>query len=489
MIKKLDSVVFKSFIVPLIFTFLISEFIFVMQFLWKYIDDLVGKGLEFSLVMQLLGLFSFKVLVLALPLAILLSSTMIMGGFGENNELVAANSSGISTIRTIRSLIIFVTFLSIGAYFFSNKVLPYTNLKFMTLLMDIRKHKPALDIKEGVFYKGMNGYTMKIGKKSPNNSTIYDIILYDHTSGYGNDNIIMAEKGEMTLSADQRFMIFELYNGKQYQDTQKRNKEYGKAYEQNAIEFKYFRKVFDLKEFKLNRSDGSLFKGYYEMLDSKQLRAERDTVMHEINGFKSAVNDYNRNYIVYSKPAIESAKAFIPEDTADTYREKRKTSATNQLDSIILHAGVGNDLIQSAIDNLSMISNYTEMQISNIESQKQFLQKLSVELNKKYMLSFICMIFLLIGCSMGSIVRKGGLGIPIIISTSFYMIFHVLNMIGDKLAYGEVVPAGVGAWLPTIILFPIAMWLTYVSNNDSNMFREGNFTRWLQIFQKKTSKT
>lgn len=471
-IKKIDGIVFKAFIGPLIFTFLISEFIFLMQFLWKYIDDLVGKGLEFHLILQLLMLFSFKVLPLALPLSILLASAMTMGNFGENNEIVAAKASGVSTLRVMGSLVFFVTLLSIGAYFFSNKVLPYTNLKFMTLLMDIRKHKPALDIKEGVFYKGISGYTMKIGKKSPNNTSIYDVIMYDHSSGYGNDNIIMADKGEMDLSADQRYMIFELFDGRQYNDTRKRGKDFEKMYEQNVVEFQYFRKIFDLKEFKLNRGDGTLFKGYHEMLDSKQLRVEIDSIKREIEEVPSAISSYNRNYIVFSK---------IFQDTTPAIKDIKSAPDSIGYTEIISGAGPNMEVLQGAISSLQSMSSYVEMQLNDLNLKNYHLQKFKVELHKKFMLSFACIIFLLIGGSMGAIVRKGGLGMPIIIAASFYMIFHILNMIGDKLAYNAVVSPGIGAWLPTIVLFPIALWLTYEATNDSSVLKKETYIKWIRM--------
>lgn len=476
-IKKIDGIVFKAFIGPLIFTFIISEFVFLMQFLWKYIDDLVGKGLEFDLILQLLMLFSFKVLPLALPLSILLASAMTMGNFGENNEIVAAKASGISTLRFMGSLIFFVSILAVGAYFFSNKVLPYTNLKFMTLLMDIRKHKPALDIKEGVFYKGINGYTMKIGKKSPNNTSIYDVIMYDHSTGYGNDLIIMADKGEMNLSADQRYMIFELFDGRQYQETRKRTKDYQKAYEQNVVEFKYFRKIFDLKEFKLNRGDGSLFKGYHEMLDSKQLRFEIDSIQKDIDKVPSIIRDYYGNYFIFSQKKI---------DTLPEISNINLVPDTIGYENVVGLDGPDKEVIHGALNNLQSILSYISMQKSDIEMKKYHKQKFEVELHKKFMLSFTCIILLLIGSSMGAIVRKGGLGMPIIISASFYMIFHILNMIGDKLAYSAVVSPGLGAWLPTVVLFPIAIWLSYKATNDSSMMKKETYQKIFKIiFPKK----
>lgn len=474
-IKKIDKIVFKSFIGPLIFTFFISVFIFLMQFLWKYIDDLVGKGLEFKLVLQLLMLFSFKVIPLALPLAILLSSTMTMGKYGENNELIACKASGISTLRVMRSLIVFVTFLSVGAFFFSNKVLPYTNLKFMTLLMDIRRHKPALDIKEGTFYRGISNFTMKIGKKSPNNTSIYDIIVYNHSSGYGNDNIIMADRGEMALSADEKYLVFELFDGRQYQDSRKRGKNNERLYEQNIVEFKYYRKVFDLKEFRLNRSSGDLFKGYHEMLDFGQLRTEIDSMNKEIQLTANYIDDYNRNYIIYSKKRDNATQPSV---------EKDSVIQALSVSSAINDNGVTHKEIQSAISNINSMQSYIDMQLSNISNTQQSIFKFKVELNKKFMLSFICIIFLLIGGSMGAIVRKGGLGVPILISTCFYMLFHVLNMTGDKLAYNEVTSPFIGSWLPILALLPIAIWLTHQATTDSKIVRVETYDNLLKKIKK-----
>ena len=477
-IKKIDGIVFKAFIGPLLFTFAISEFIFLMQFLWKYIDDLVGKGLEFNIILQLLGLFSFKVIPMALPLAILLSSTMTMGNFGENNELVAAKASGISTLRVMGSLIAFVMLLSIGAYYFSNQILPSTNLKFMSLLTDIRRHKPALDIREGVFYKGISGYTLKIDKKSPNNTSIYDIILYDHSSGFGNDNVIMADKGEMALSADQRYMIFELFNGRQYQETRKRGKNFEKLYEQNIIEFKYYRKIFDLKEFKMNRAGNNLYKGYFELLNSEQLRHEIDSMQKDVVKIPASMNEYNRNFVLYSK-VYEKEKVQETPISIDSLAKD-----TVKIDSILYGNQLTEIIVNSALNNVSSMQSYVDMQKSDNEMRLQYIQKFKVELNKKFMLSFACIILLLIGGSMGAIVRKGGLGMPILISTCFYMLFHVLNMIGDKLAYNMVVAPGIGAWLPSIVLFPIAIWLTFEATMDSNTLKKESYVKILDTIKK-----
>jgi lipopolysaccharide export system permease protein len=431
-----------------------------MQFLWKYIDDLVGKGLEFNLILKLLVLFSFKVVPLALPLSILLSAAMVMGNLGENNELVAYKASGVSTLRVMGSLVLFVSFLGIGAYFFSNNVLPSTNIKFISLLFDIRKHKPALDIKEGIFYRGITGYTFKIAKKSPDNSTIYGIIVYDHTSGYGNDQMIMAEKGKMELSADARYLILNLYDGRQYQDLKRRSSFDKPLNEQTIIEFDSFRKVFDLSEFKLMRTEQGLFKGHQEMLNAKQLLAEVDTVQKQIDDQYISMGQFTGSYISLGRSNPIEIDSTLKLEILDSAAFKNQLSSKPDLMAV-----------QGAILNAESMRSYSEMMVSDKQNKLLNINRFMMEWHKKFTLSFACIILLLIGGSMGAIVRKGGLGMPIVISVVFYMIFHILNITGEKLSAESVVPVYIGMWLPTIVLLPIAILVTYKATTDSVIFK------------------
>jgi lipopolysaccharide export system permease protein len=458
MLKKLDKTVFLSFIGPVMYTFFISEFIFLMQFLWKYIDDLVGKGLEFKLILQLLVLFSFKVVPMALPLAILLASAMVMGNMGENNELVACKSSGISTIRVMGVLIVFVGSLSIGAYFFSNHVLPYTNMKFITLLYDIRKHKPALDIKEGIFYRGITGFTFKINRKSPDNKTIYDIIIYDHTSGKGNDHVIMAEKGEMELSADNQYLILKLFNGRQYHEMRRRSSYQKDLNEMTMVDFDLYRKVFDLNEFKMSRSEQSLFKGHHEMLNAAQLMGEADTVRQQIRNTGEIVGQFNATYFSFARDTSGTGAG------ADIVTDKLVDSLGFKT---LFSSGPDQSTLQAARQQAETLKSYAEMMISDVDNKRYQINRFMMEWHKKFTLSFACIILLLIGGSMGAIVRKGGFGVPILISVFFYMLFHMLNITGEKLASEFILPAFWGMWLPSLVLMPIAIWVTYIAASDS----------------------
>lgn len=447
-----------------------------MQFLWKYIDDLVGKGLEFEIIGQLLMLFSFKMVPLALPLSILLASTMVMGNMGEHNELVACKASGISTLRVMGSLLVFVSLLSIGAYFFSNSVLPYTNMRFISLLHDIRKHKPALDIKEGIFYRGISGYTFKVGKKAPDNTTIFDIIVYDHTSGFGNDQVIMADKGDMELSADGRYLILQLHNGKQYQETRRRSSFQNELNEQTVVEFDSYRKVFDLTEFKMARSEPTLFKGHHEMLNSKQLVAEADSVRKTLENTPAIVNQFNSGYLFLSQAKKDLRPDAIEPAVADSI-----------LQDSLLYKGADAALIQTARMNAETMRSYAEMMLSDEDNKRYQINRFMMEWHKKFTLSFACMILLLIGGSMGAIVRKGGFGMPILISVVFYMLFHVLNITGEKLASEQILPAFWGMWLPALVLFPIAVWVTYTATTDSVLLKSEFYERIAEWIRTKFS--
>jgi lipopolysaccharide export system permease protein len=441
-------------------TFFIAEFIFTMQFLWKYIDDLVGKGLEFSVVIKLIGMFAVTMLPLALPLSLLLASCMALGNLGENNELIALKSGGVSLLKTLRVPLIFVGMICIGSFFINNNVIPYINLKYYSLLFDIRKHKPALDIRENIFYRGISGYTLKVGSKSSDNTTIFDIILYDHSSGRGNDNVLLADKGELYLSPDEKYLILNVYNGVQYQDMSQRKEFSFYPKEQTATYFDKLHKVFDLTEFKLTRTDQALFKGNYQMMNTRQMRQEMDSISRsfalehkDIYNFGSSYLGIKKNPNTFIDSSLLSGPLHV--EAYQSILSKPEISAT-------LKKKIKDDImtLQSNMD-------------ANLEQRKNKLTDIAeykTEYYKKFNLSLSCMILFLIGCSMGAIIRKGGFGMPILISVIYYMLFHVLNMGGDKLSTYEMLPPLLGAWLSSIVLMPIALYIFWKANSDTKIF-------------------
>lgn len=470
--KKVDRIVLFSFLGPLLLTLLVADLIFLLQFLWKYIDELVGKGLEFKLILQLMGLFSITMIPMALPLAILLSSTMVLGKMGENNELTAFKSAGMPLLRIMGSLIVFCFLLSLGAFYYSNKILPNTMLKFYSLLWDIRKSKPALDINEGVFYRGIEGFNIRIEHKSTDNQSIFGVMVYDHTSGNGADNVLMADSGKITLSGDGNFLILDLFNGKQIQETQKRSDFGKKYYEQFISEFEKYHKVFDLSQFKISRSDQSLFQNSYQLYNVKQLLAESDTIMLQIEDQKSNLSQFNQSYVsVYKR--------------GDTLVNFKGTVSDTALTKVSYEQIFNNKkslhLIQQALSNAQTVSNYADIMQKDIENKLFLIKKHRMEMYKKFTLSAACIILLFVGGPMGAIIRKGGFGLPILVSVLFYLLFHVLNIMGSKLAENNILDAFTGMWLSSLILLPIGIFITYKAQTDSSIFR-GEF--YLNFFRK-----
>lgn len=482
-VKKVDRKVLSAFILPLIITYGLTTFIFVMQFLWKYIDDIVGKGLEMSLVLQLVKLFAVIITPMSLPLAVLLASNMVIGDLAENNELTAFKASGISVIRVMSSLIVFSIVLAGSAFYFSNYVLPKVNLKFYALLYDIRKSKPALDIQEGVFYRGLSGFALKIDKKAADNQTLYGITVYDHSQNNGNKLLVLAEKGKISLSNTGQFLILELYNGKQYQYDFKRNKNnVDDNIQDEAMEmhFKSWRKVFDLNEFQMKRTDESLFKANQVMYSINQLKEQADSLNKDITSrWDNTYVTYN-NLVPSNKKGIELLEsnnindtnkvAIINIDINDVYKRNFKSNTTT--------------IANSTISNMIQTLESTEQDMG---WRRAFYYSYVAEIYRKYSLSFACIVLLIVGGMMGAIVRKGGFGVPILVSVLYFVVFHVLNVTGEKLAKAEVIPMPIGMWLSTIVLLPLAIYLSYRTVNDANVFASNVFSSIKSKFKKKTT--
>lgn len=486
MLKRVDKVVLGSFILPLLITFGLTTFIFMMQFLWKYIDDFVGKGLETSLLLKLVALFAVTIIPMALPLAILLASTMVIGNLGENNELTAYKSGGLSLLRIMGSLILFTLFLSFSAFYFSNTILPKIHLKFYSLLYDIRKQKPALDIKEGVFYRGISGFAIKIKKKAPDNKTLYNVMVYDHSNGKGNESLVMADTGKVELSNTAEFLVLTLYNGKQFQDVQKRNtdRENEIKAEQTVMTFKKWQKVFDLREFKMTRTDQNLFKSNYIMFNTQQLRQESDSLYKDIQKKYEEIKTTNSAYFSVLKDVQIISDTFTQPDYS-------KMNFGNIAKRYITETALTN-----AKNNCNSVRSNAEMQMNDLKYKEENYVNYICEWYRKFSLSFACIVLLFVGCAMGAIVRKGGFGVPILIAVLYFVLFHVLNVIGEKLAKGLVIPPLFGMWLSSLVLLPLALFLTYKANNDSVLFRSEWYDKYFhkiisgfkRIFSRKIKK-
>jgi len=474
--KKLDKLVIKSFIGPFVLTFWIAQFVLVMQFLWKYVDDLVGKGLSVGVLLELLMYASARLVPLALPLAVLLASIMTFGAFGEHYELTAVKSAGTSLLRFMRSLIFFVIGISLFAFFFSNNLLPRANLKFGALLYDIRHQKPIMALKPGIFYTGLNGFAIKAAKKDDETNTLFNITVYDHSSGKGDDHVITAEKGQMVQDEQAMALTMELENGRQYRDIDPKDPAKNN-YEMVATSFKKWEKQFDLSEFKLNRTDENFFKDLKQMLDLKQLRSEIDTIHIQeqalIEGLQVSITPYNN----LQKFGLDTGKfvsttqvAFANvTDLMSEYDQKKKL-----------------EVMERALNKARNIKNFVDVAGKQLEYKEHDYVVHMVEIYRKFTLSIACLVLFFIGAPLGSIIRKGGLGWPLFYCVLFFILYHVTSIIGEKLCENNVLTPFSGMWLSTFVLSPIGFFLTLKATDDSKLFSV-DFYR--NIFKKLTGQT
>ncbi len=464
LIKKLDILIIKAFVGPFLATFLIALFVLVMQFFWLYIDDIVGKGFDFFTIMRLIGAVGATVVPLALPLALLLSSIMTFGNLGESFELVAIKSAGISLLRFMRPLLLVAIFISSIAFLFENNIIPYANLKLDALKWDMVATKPAFDIKEGVFYDKLEGYVIKLGKKDKDDSTIHNVIIYERNYGL-QDNLMIAQSGIMRVTKDKHFMEFKLRNGWRYEE---RGNRYNPNTEFIRLGFKEYTKLFDLASFKMSKTEDSLFRYSPKMLSVRQLNVAIDS-LEDINPFF-----YNRAEREL-RPTLSFLKyrdsSWAPASFAANVAKKDTTKAKQ--------SGLGSSItvIDKAISQVNSAANISRLQASDYADRNKSLRKHWVEWHRKFTLSVACIVLFMIGAPLGSIVRKGGLGTPLIFAIVFFVLFHLLNTFGEKFAKEGVTSSFAGMWLSTMVLIPIGAFLTIKAMKDSQLFNQEVYSR------------
>ncbi len=465
--KRLHILLLRSFAGPFAMTFLIVIFIMVMQFLFKYINDLIGKGLEFPVVAEFLLYLTATMVPMALPLAILMAALMTFGNLGEFYELTAMKSSGVSLVRIMLPLIIVAVFLSIGAFLFSNYMLPVTNLKMRSLLYDIQRKRPSFQIVEGIFYNGIEGYSMRIDTKDPNSNILYGIRIYDHTERKGNTLVTVADSGYMQVSADDQYLIFTLYSGRSYNELEsdrKNKKDFTYPHRRDIFQEQTI--LIELTGFGLDRTDESLFKSNYSMMSLNSLAHYEDSFRIEINKIYRNVNDAlsERTYYNYRRISPSKTKNEPDEENDFVMFRLNLDSLFNELEVRYKIQTIDQALVQAraSMNHISTSSTNTEAKVSR-------LRRYQIEIQRKFTLSFACLIFFFIGAPLGAIIRKGGLGMPAVISVLFFLAWYVLSMSGEQFARDSALSPVFGMWLSSAILLPIGIWLTYKSMTDSSL--------------------
>lgn len=466
---------FQAFIRPFIVTFFIVMFILLMLFLFKYIDDLIGKGFEWHVILQLLMYASATNVAMALPLAILLSSIMTFGSLGENYELVAIKSAGISLQKAMMPLIITVGILGIGAFFFSDYMLPKANLKMGSLLYDVRNQKAAFLIKEGIFNSSIPGYAIRVRKKDPD-QTLHDVLIYDRNSTNGNLNELMAKEGQMFISDDNQLLVLKLKNGRRYEETPSTSGTYNPRQRFMRTEFKETEQKLDLSSFSLKRTDEDLFKSNYQMMSLKQLKMYRDSFLAKRDSnIRSTYADLSMLAKAYRTDSLS------PKSAVELLKPYKDVLQLVPNDKRMMALQSGKDQIRTIKDVLVRKELYTA-------DNKVRIRGFLIELNRKFTLAVSCMVLFFIGAPLGAIIRKGGLGLPVVMSVLFFLVYHIISTIGEKSVKDGAIAPFLGMWIAIFTLAPLGAFLTYKATVDSVLFDLDFYKRWFgKLMAKKES--
>lgn len=464
-IKRIDSYSFKNFIGLFFVTFFICLFIVVMQFLWLHINDLVGKGVPFDVLIEFFFYAALTSTPLALPLAILLASLMSFGNLGERLELLAMKSAGVSLFRIMRSLFIFISFVVIGAFFFSNNVIPIAQKKMWTLLFSFRQNSPELEIPVGEFYSGIKGMNIYVRSKEHDTKALLNVMIYDYTGGFDNASVTTADTARISLTEDKMNLVLSLSNGEFFGNLEERQTA-------KKDHISYRREEFKTKELLID------FDANFKMMDESLLSGQHVSknivqLTHDIDSIEITRDSLRTSFLSVIMTDKYFTKAYEP-----TEKELKDTipigvsSVTLHADSLFFAASQEQQVTiaqnaASRIESLASDMQYHKIIISNADS---YYAQHNIEWHKKFTLSFACLIFFFIGAPLGAIIGKGGLGMPAVISVVLFVIYYIVDTFGKKMAREGLWEIWQGMWLSSFILLPIGIFFTYKAATDSQLF-------------------
>jgi lipopolysaccharide export system permease protein len=482
--KKIDKLIIKSFIGPFILTTCVVVFIFLMRFIMLYFDDFVGKDLGYDVFAKLFLYFSLITVPLSLPLSVLLASLMCFGNLGEHTELTAIKSAGIPTWRVLAPTFIFSIFICFFSFWYNNNINPWANLKGYSLLWDVKNTKVTLNVKEGIFYSEIPGYSIKVQKKFPDGKTIKGVTVYDHTKMDGNTSVTLADSGKMYTMFNSSYLVFELFNGNNYIDFKEN---VGTNFNETQFVRNSFKKnkfVFSLESFGIKRTDENQFKYHEYMKDLTELNKQIDSLgKGVVDAQKNQVDVVKNMYNFHLKP--QSANK--PDEKAlrgDSVKAKKDTLkkeikkvvfpgawADKKYEEILKRESYRQkEIIGTSLDQAESVKSQFSQNTTIYQSKQKDQYRAEVEKWHKYTMAFACICMFLIGASLGSIIKKGGFGLPVLFAISFFILMYVLMQLGDKYAKEGIWEVLVGVWMPDLILFMIGLFFLNKATNDARLF-------------------
>ena len=474
-------------------TFFIVLFIVLMQFLWKYIDDLVGKGLSMDVLGELFFYAAVSMVPMALPLAILLASLMTFGNFGEKFELTAMKASGISLIQVMKPLIVLISFVAVGAFFFQNDVLPKAQVKMWTLLFSVRQKSPEVEIPEGVFYDQIPGYNLFVQSKNRETGMLYDVMIYANSDGSGNTTILTSDSARMALTKDNKYLYLHLYQGEQFENLREQQST------DNNVPFRretYFDKQVMIPfDANFNRMDEGGMRRQYVGKNIAELNQTIDSINVRLDSLGGVYEGNLRReafpiMVLPEKTTVASTTPppapGIPQSSNSSLlisNSSLKKMPPLSIDSVLstLPTARQNEIFSAAHNLVSRHRGEVEFRALDVSAEKKNVRRHKIELLKKFTLSVACLIFFFIGAPLGAIIRKGGLGTPLVISVLLFLFYYIIDNTGYKMARDGHAQVWLGMWISTFILAPLSVYVTIKAMNDSAVFDKD---RYIAIFRK-----
>jgi lipopolysaccharide export system permease protein len=461
-IKKLDIFITKQFGMLFMGTFFICQFVLMMQFLWRYVDELIGKGLSLEVMAQFFWYMGLMLLPQALPLAILLSSLIVFGNLGESSELTAIKAAGISLMQAFRPLIVIVTLISGVSYFFQDVVYPKSNLSFYQLLISMKQKSPELEIPEGIFYDGIPGSNIYVQKKDLSTGMLYGIMIYRQTGSYEDQAIILADSGMMQSTAEKKHLILQLYSGEWFENMRSQDLA-------NSATVPYRRETFSSKRIVLDFDSGFNLTDMNEIAGDARAKS-LSMILHDLDSLKEFNDSVGRAYYKDAKNYYFRQPTYKDKDSLKL--EKKLAADTRPFDSLYAQqsATAKQATVKNALTSVQQIMTDMEMKMVYAEYIHRNYRHHKIEAIKKFTLALSCIIFFFIGAPLGAIIRKGGLGVPVVVSVLVFIVYYIFDNSGMRMGRDGVWEVWFGQTISTMVLTPIAAFFTYKANKDSTVF-------------------
>ena len=475
LVKRIDIYLLRNFLGLFLATLFICIFVLLMQFVWMHVQDLVGKGLALTVLAEFFVYAVASVVPLALPLAILLSSLISFGNLGEKFELTAMKAAGISLFRIMRPLTVMIVFISIGAFFFSNNVLPTAQSKLWALIFSLRQKSPELSIPVGEFYGGIDGLNIYVRQKDPVDGKLYDVMIYDYTQGFRNVSVTVADTGQLYFTEDKKYLLLRLYSGESFENLSRKEQQ-----ATGVSSIPYRRETFSMKQVLLDFD--SEFSRYDEsVLEDQHVSKNVAELIHSIDSVQENAHEQSRE----QSSKMVNDRYFYREN-----REARQLSALEpaerrESDPELWFRSMNTDqklnAVRCAREKAQTYRDQVDYNALMLDDSQRYIRRHEIELHRKFTLAFACLIFFFIGAPLGAIIRKGGLGAPVVISVVLFIIYYIIDNTGYKMAREALWPCWAGMWLSSFVLLPIGVFLTYKAATDSALF---NPEAWLREYER-----